>query len=209
MLDSSLTPYLTKVRHEIERSIKRMEVATYPCREGGGMNNNEGYPIRPIVEFPHLGLVETRRIQHSAREYCLLESSKNSVRLSFAFKQQHSADAIDRTILEKYVRFFQQRAPIYDILRRKPVVVLVGVASSSENNSNSNSSTTQSPEFTDLPVYSISFLVTNHHVQKYGGETVVATIMNFASRVDKECSHVKISINARARFVAAEFLKSF
>jgi hypothetical protein len=198
-MSKSLTPYLAQVCQELERSIKNMELQEpEKCQSYNQEEANE-YPIRPMVELG--GLVESCRIQHSAREYCLFESSKNSIRLSFAFKQQCS-DAIDQTVLEKYMRFFQQRAPVYEILRRKPVECISKEESKIPSHDHQPSQARPSS-------YSISFLITGGHVQNYGKTTLVATVLDFLGQVDKECSHVKISINARARFVAADFLKSF
>lgn len=215
-MPANLHPYLAQVRQELEYSIQGMELREpQSCvHEMEATAIDEFVPIRPIVEFPHLGVVETRRMQHSAREYCLMESSKNSIRLSFAFKQQFS-DAIDQTILEKYVRFFQQRAPVYEILRRKTpdfseaVAGVPVVEPFKKNKAVSRHTHPVDADKIQQSSYSISFLITNKHVQKYGQAAVVATILDFVSQFDKECSHVKISTNALARSVATDFLKSF
>eukprot|EP00934_Nitzschia_sp_Nitz4_P004377 Nitzschia sp. Nitz4//scaffold330_size19141//17999//18577//NITZ4_008749-RA/size19141-processed-gene-0.15-mRNA-1//1//CDS//3329548169//4367//frame0 len=147
-------------------------------------NSSLGYPIRPIVELPHLGHVTKKRFNSSNNEHCLLETSSNSIRLSFCFKQQHSSEttstALDKTILSRYMHFFQQRADSFHILRRKPV-----------------------------GGYSISFLILHKHMERFGSDQILQTISQFLQAMDKECSHVKISINARARLVALEFLKAF
>jgi actin related protein 2/3 complex subunit 4 len=168
-MSASLAPYLDRVRVELETGLAAME--DQPLESP--------YPIRPIVELKTGQSVKERTIRHSSKEYCLLESSTNSLRLSLSFKQAQG-DSIDQAILSKYTRFFQQRAERYTILRRKAV-----------------------------PGYSISFLVTNTHVANFGGNAILEMILDFIAQVDRECSHVKISVNARARFVATEFLKSF
>ena len=78
------------------------------------------------------------------------------------------------------MNFFQQRAEKYVILRRKPV-----------------------------EGYSLSFLVLNTHIAKYGQDDILNVIQELLSQLDRECSDVKISINARARLVATEFMKAF
>jgi hypothetical protein len=52
-------------------------------------------------------------------------------------------------------------------------------------------------------------VLNNTHLTKYGGDDILQTILDFVSHIDRECSEVKISINARARLVATEFLKAF
>jgi actin related protein 2/3 complex subunit 4 len=52
-------------------------------------------------------------------------------------------------------------------------------------------------------------LILNTHLTKYGKDNILQTILDFVSHIDRECSEVKISINARARLVATEFLKAF
>lgn len=171
--------YLQQIYQGLTRSIDEL----VPVDE-----ENSTYPFRPIVEMTSTSRhakrqdsskqgasVDRRRIERNQRERCLLETSSNSIRISFAFKQQTS-DTLDQAILGKYVSFFQQRAVNYDILRRRSV-----------------------------GEYAISFLVTSEHKAKYGVDRLVATIYNFVKQVDKECSHVKISINAQARAVAAGF----
>ena len=178
-MSSSLILYTDRVRAELEQSFSSMDVDAVPSSAA----KPSSYPIRPHVEL-RSGPVTSKIILHprtSTKEYCLVESSSNSVRVSFLFRQQQDdADQIEQTILSKYIKFFQQRAEDYEILRRKPV-----------------------------EGFSISFLVLNAHVTKYSKEAILQVILDFVSRLDRECSHVKISINARARLVATEFMKAF
>lgn len=173
-MSSSLAPYLGQVRSVLERSLPSMECYS---------SSTQSYPIRPHVEL-RSGPVTSDFVlrPRSTKERCLVESSSNSIRVSFLFKQQNrdDGDPIEKSILSKYMKFFQQRADQYVILRRKP-----------------------------LDGYSISFLVLNKHVAKYGQEAILQTILDFVSQLDRECSHVKISVNARARLVATEFMKAF
>lgn len=117
-----------------------------------------------------------------AKEACLIESTSNSVRVSFLFKQEtlHKTDPLEASILFQWMRFLQQQAEDYRILRRKPV-----------------------------EGYSISFLITNCHVEEYTKESIEGMILAFASQMDKECSDIKIQVNAQARYVATEFWKAF
>lgn len=57
--------------------------------------------------------------------------------------------------------------------------------------------------------YSISFLVTNGHVDLYSKQTLIDFILNFILEADKEISALKISMNARGRSVAKEYMKLF
>lgn len=119
------------------------------------------------------------------RESCLIESTSNSVRLSFLFKAQAKAasnsnsDPLEETILFQWMRFFmvQEQHPL---MRKK-----------------------------SLEGYSVTFLVTNKHLTTYGLQRVKETILGFCSKVDKECSDIKLQVNAQARYVTSEFLKAF
>lgn len=53
----------------------------------------------------------------------------------------------------------------------------------------------------------MSFLVTNFHTESMIKIKLIDFIIAFMEDVDKEISEMKISINARARIVAEEFLK--
>ena len=89
-------------------------------------------------------------------------------------------DEIDHVLCQKFTRFFMQRAEHFCILRRKPV-----------------------------PGYDISFLVTSHHTDVMIRERLVDFIIYFMEEIDKEISEMKITMNARARIVAEEFMKEF
>jgi hypothetical protein len=187
------TPYFDQVRAKLDSALSGMErPATMASTQG------QEYPIRPHVE---LGMAATpsitkERITRNSKEHCLIESSSNSVRCSFLLKQQHmTADPIEQAILSKYLVFFQQRAEHYHILRRQPV--LQGQVEEQGGGGGGGCK------------YSISFLMWQTQIDKYGQDQMVDTILDFLGQVDRECSHVKISLNARARLVASEFLKTF
>jgi actin related protein 2/3 complex subunit 4 len=77
-----------------------------------------------------------------------------------------------------FMRFLAQRADQFRILRRKPV-----------------------------PGYDISFLVTNIHVEQMVLAKLIDFIVSFLQDVDKELSDMKVTLNARARICAEEYLK--
>ena len=90
------------------------------------------------------------------------------------------ADEIEKILCKKFMRFMMMRAENFFILRRKPV-----------------------------EGYDISFLVTNFHTEQMYKHKLVDFVIHFMEEIDKEISEMKISLNARARIVAEEFLKNF
>ncbi|KAI6654200.1 Actin related protein 2/3 complex subunit 4 [Oopsacas minuta] len=89
-------------------------------------------------------------------------------------------DDVDKILCHKFMRFMMLRAEHFFILRRKPV-----------------------------EGYDISFLVTNFHTEQMFKHKLVDFIIEFMQAIDKELSEMKITLNARARTVAEEFMKSF
>lgn len=71
-----------------------------------------------------------------------------------------------------------------------------------------------SPLFCPLPAgfspqgYDISFLITNFHTEQMYKHKLVDFVIHFMEEIDKEISEMKLSVNARARIVAEEFLKN-
>lgn len=120
-------------------------------------------------------------------ERCLIESGQNSVRVSFLFKQQImvQSDPMEAAILFLWMRFLQQQAEDYKILRRKPVRGEDGIE------------------------YSVSFLVLHKHLYEYGKADIEDWIVNFCAVMDKECSDIKIQVNAQARYGTIEYFKAF
>lgn len=90
------------------------------------------------------------------------------------------ADEIEKILCKKFMSFMMQRAEHFFILRRKPV-----------------------------QGYDISFLVTNFHTEQMYKHKLVDFVIQFMEEIDKEISEMKISLNARARTCAEEFLKNF
>lgn len=91
------------------------------------------------------------------------------------------SDDIERILAHKFTRFMMMRADNFIILRRKP----------------------------NDPNYDISFLVTNFHVESMYRYKLIDFIIHFLEEIDREINEMKLSINARARITAEEFLKKF
>lgn len=90
------------------------------------------------------------------------------------------ADEIEQILVHKFTRFLEQRAEAFYILRRIPI-----------------------------KGYSISFLITNKHTESMKTGKLIDFIIEFMEEVDKEISEMKLFLNARARFVAEEYLSEF
>ncbi|XP_075040300.1 tubulin tyrosine ligase 3-like [Mixophyes fleayi] len=89
------------------------------------------------------------------------------------------ADEIEKILCHKFMHFMMMRAENFFILRRKPV-----------------------------EGYDISFLITNFHTEQMYKHKLVDFVIHFMEEIDKEISEMKLSVNARARIVAEEFLKN-
>lgn len=57
--------------------------------------------------------------------------------------------------------------------------------------------------------YSLSFLITNFHVEDMKKQELVNFIIQFMQDVNAEVSELKLAVNSRARVVAHTFLKQF
>ena len=55
--------------------------------------------------------------------------------------------------------------------------------------------------------YDISFLITNLHTEQMFKHKLVDFMIQFMEEIDKEISEMKLSVNARARECALEYLK--
>ena len=86
-------------------------------------------------------------------------------------------DGIEVILSKKFMRFLMRRADDFAILRRKPIAG-----------------------------YDISFLVTNFHTEKMYTHKLVDFVIYFLEEIDKEINEMKLTINARARNCAREFL---
>jgi actin related protein 2/3 complex subunit 4 len=87
-------------------------------------------------------------------------------------------DDVDILIARMFMRFLCQRADMFRILRRKPVAG-----------------------------YDLSFLVTNIHCEQMVLSKLIDFILTFLQDVDKELSELKVTLNARARACAEDYLK--
>ncbi|KAI3660956.1 hypothetical protein MP638_004732 [Amoeboaphelidium occidentale] len=90
------------------------------------------------------------------------------------------ADEIETILCHKFSRFLMQRAENFVVLRRKPI-----------------------------EGYDISFLITNFHTEQMLKHKLVDFIIQFMEEIDKEISEMKLSLNARARIVAEQFMSVF
>ncbi|XP_057291641.1 actin-related protein 2/3 complex subunit 4 [Hydractinia symbiolongicarpus] len=90
------------------------------------------------------------------------------------------ADEIEKILCHKFMRFMMLRAENFFVLRRKAI-----------------------------KGYDISFLITNFHTEQMFKNKLVDFVIQFMEEIDKEISEMKLSVNARARISAEEFLKNF
>lgn len=90
------------------------------------------------------------------------------------------ADDLEKILCHNFTRFMTMRAEHFIILRRKPI-----------------------------EGYDISFLITNIHVEQMYKHKIVDFVIHFMEEIDREISEMKLSMNARARICAEEFLKRF
>ena len=112
-------------------------------------------------------------------ESCLVESSSNSIRVSIRMKHE-DADPIQYIIGKKFIDFLTRRVEDYVIMRK-----------------------------ISIDGYSISFLITNTHIQKSSKENILHFILYFMTEIDKEISAMKIAMNSRSRKIASLFFDAF
>eukprot|EP01104_Vermistella_antarctica_P007088 TRINITY_DN1781_c1_g1_i1.p2 TRINITY_DN1781_c1_g1~~TRINITY_DN1781_c1_g1_i1.p2 ORF type:complete len:178 (-),score=51.35 TRINITY_DN1781_c1_g1_i1:105-614(-) len=168
-MSNTLGPYVNAIRSTLTASI---------CLQNHASQLVERHN-KPEVESRHAPELHASPvvISRNQNEKVLIETSINSVRVSVCIKQ---ADEVETILCKKFVRFLQQRAENFIILRRKPVAG-----------------------------YDISFLVTNFHTEEFFKHKLVDFIVQFMLDIDKEISEMKLSLNARARTTAQHFLKEF
>lgn len=78
-----------------------------------------------------------------------------------------------------YTRFLMQRADTLPILRRVPI-----------------------------EGYDVSFLVCESHVRQMGAARICTIITSFVEEADAEVTDLKLTVNARGRAMATEFLRT-
>mmetsp|Transcript_2541 Transcript_2541/g.7517 ORF Transcript_2541/g.7517 Transcript_2541/m.7517 type:complete len:169 (-) Transcript_2541:59-565(-) len=109
-MSNTLRPYLNTIRSTLSAA---MSVRNLPCLQVERHN-------RPEVEYkmdPEL-LLNPVLITRTENEYCLIEGSMNSLRVSIKVKQ---ADELEQILARKFVRFITQRAEELRVLRRVAV----------------------------------------------------------------------------------------
>jgi len=89
-------------------------------------------------------------------------------------------DEMDEILARKFTRFLMLRADNFIVLRRKP-----------------------------MPGYDISFLLTNFNVETMWKHKLIDFVIQFMEEIDSEISHMKITVNERARTVGYQYLKEF
>ena len=115
-------------------------------------------------------------IARTDMEEILIEGSVNSMRMSIKIKQM---DAMEMWITDRFVRFLEQRAEVFDILRRKSV-----------------------------DGYDISFLITNKHIERKNKAKIIDFLVMFLTDIDAEISEIKLHTSARARVCGRTLLKA-
>ena len=115
-------------------------------------------------------------ISRTDKEEILIEGSVNSIRMSVKIKQM---DAMEMWITDRFVRFLEQRAEVFDILRRK-----------------------------SLDGYDISFLITNKHIERKNKEKIIDFLVMFLTDIDAEINEIKLDTSARARVCGRTLLKA-
>lgn len=115
----------------------------------------------------------------NANERCLIESSINSARVSYIFKFEE-ADKVEKMLGREFLSYLQKRAIDFEIIRRVPI-----------------------------EGHSLSFLITNRHVDKMSKKKIIAFITYFMVFMETEISELKISVNARGRSIASEYMKQY
>ena len=155
-------------------------------------------------------------ISRNEGERVLIEGSINSVRMSIKIKQ---ADEIEKILCHKFTRFMMVRAENFVVLRRKPIEVrcawILRPAGQSPDKGLALRAPLSTPHRAAVPWtrrsplqgYDISILITNFHIEQMYKHKLVDFIIQFMEDVDKEISDMKLSLNARARIVAEEYLK--
>lgn len=89
-------------------------------------------------------------------------------------------DTLESVLVDRFTRALALRAEEFMILRRKAV-----------------------------EGYSISFLITNQHMETYKKEELVEFFLQFLKEIDQEISSMKLNVNARASVVANVYLTTF
>ncbi|DBA81039.1 hypothetical protein WJX79_004607 [Trebouxia sp. C0005] len=106
----SYRPYLKCIQSTLSAALC---LQNFPCQQVERQN-------KPEVEFNNNSelLLKPILICRSEHEKCFIETSINSVRVSFKIKQ---TDQLDALLVKKYMAFLMQRAEAVGVLRRVPI----------------------------------------------------------------------------------------
>lgn len=109
-MSDAYRPYLKCIQSTLAACLC---LQNFPCQQVERQN-------KPEIEFknnPEL-LLKPILICRSEQEKCYIETSINSVRVSFKIKQ---TDQLDALLVKKYMAFLMQRAEAVGVLRRVPI----------------------------------------------------------------------------------------
>eukprot|EP00826_Nyctotherus_ovalis_P049815 TRINITY_DN6046_c0_g1_i6.p2 TRINITY_DN6046_c0_g1~~TRINITY_DN6046_c0_g1_i6.p2 ORF type:complete len:171 (+),score=56.61 TRINITY_DN6046_c0_g1_i6:66-578(+) len=106
----TLSAYLTVIRDTLNSAL---DLRCFPSQ----VVEKQYRPMVEVKESPEL-LLNTLEIARSDQEKCLIESSINSVRLSFTIKKPKE---IEKLLTHLFERFISLRADKFAVIRRKPV----------------------------------------------------------------------------------------
>lgn len=141
-------------------------------------------------------------INRNADEGVLIEGSINSVRISIKVKQK---DEIERILAYKFSQFLMRRAEQFIVMRR----VAIKVPSLPAYSRSCFRGVSMRRFSCTMQGYTISFLITNTHLESMFKHKLIDFIIQFMEDIDKEINELKLAINARSRIVATSFLEAF
>lgn len=208
--------------------------------------DEDGYPIRPIVELgPNNRITRvviykakqnpysTKRASNNFKlrgmdEFCCVESSVNSVRVSFRFKQDGIIDpavsvAPNSTSLEIPTASASTSssgsvavAPSGDSgsVQQQPgkiktnpleLAILTKYRAFFQHDADQHHILRRRP----VPGYSISFLIVPCHLERIGRDRIISKILSFVEKLDQEINQVKINVNSQARRCSVGYFKEF
>jgi actin related protein 2/3 complex, subunit 4 len=107
---STLRAYIHMLRQELHKALC---IQVFPSQTVEGHNK----PQIEVLDSPGL-VLQPVRVNRNAHEYCMIEASVNSVRISFLLR---TADQLEATLTSYYTTFLRRRAEQLPILRRVPV----------------------------------------------------------------------------------------
>nr|XP_031541975.1 actin-related protein 2/3 complex subunit 4 [Vicugna pacos] len=188
-MTATLRPYLSAVRATLQAALCLENFSSQVVER----HNKPEVEVRSSKEL----LLQPVTISRNEKEKVLIEGSINSVRVSIAVKQV-SSPQLPASLRGQ--RPLSERSSCQIQGAEKPRLCFQGMIC-------------QTHEFSrikkEYPGYDISFLITNFHTEQMYKHKLVDFVIHFMEEIDKEISEMKLSVNARARIVAEEFLKNF